>query len=135
MSGLWGLRRVAWAFVLSCAPMRWMLFSLLLCVTASAQGAGMSYGIPFADRVRFQDGRAVVRMQPLALAVRALARSADGTLVVKYPGNAQGSLAVHELRSCLVALGVPSSRLRLVPGSPAGNAFVIHVTSGGVATP
>lgn len=110
--------------------MRRLLSVLLLCVAATAQGADKHYAISIDDWARPKDGRAVVHMQPLARAVRALAASGDSELVINYPGGEQGSLWAHELRSWLVALGVSSRRLRLAPGSQREDALDIQVVQG-----
>ncbi|HKJ08011.1 MAG TPA: hypothetical protein VKA76_02890 [Gammaproteobacteria bacterium] len=74
-------------------------------------------------------------MQPLAQAVQALTRVPNAVLVINYPGGEQGSLWAHGLRSWLVALGIPSRRLRLAPGSQREDALDIQVVHRGTSLP
>ncbi|MEJ2686046.1 MAG: hypothetical protein P8124_02350 [Gammaproteobacteria bacterium] len=115
--------------------MRRVLFVFLLCVSASARSADRHYAISIDDWARPHDGRAVVHMQPLAQAVQALTRVPNAVLVINYPGGEQGSLWAHELRSWLVALGIPSRRLRLAPGSQREDALDIQVVHRGTSLP
>ncbi|MEJ2643419.1 MAG: hypothetical protein P8180_00565 [Gammaproteobacteria bacterium] len=115
--------------------MRGVLLVLLLCVAASARGADPHYAISIDDWARPHDGRAVVHMQPLAQAVQTLTRVPHAVLVINYPGGEQGSLWAHELRSWLVALGVPSRRLQLAPGSQREDALDIQVVQRGASLP
>jgi hypothetical protein len=64
-----------------------------------------------------RDGRAVASMAPLPEAVNAWSRNTERRLLIHYPGGEDGQLWAYELRSWLVALGVPLDRLELVAGS------------------
>ena len=66
---------------------------------------------------RPRDGRAVAQMEPLAKAVSHWSQDTAGHLIIRYPGGEEGLLWAHELRSWLVALGVPSQKLELLAGS------------------
>jgi hypothetical protein len=68
-------------------------------------------------------------MESLAATVRALNRDAGLTLIIGHPGGEEGSLWAHELRSWLVALGLPSQRIQLVSGSRYGDALELRVAS------
>ena len=64
-----------------------------------------------------RDGRSVAQMLPLPEVVAAWSRQPEQRLVVRYPGGEEGSLWAHELRSWLIALGIPGEDQELVAGS------------------
>ena len=64
-----------------------------------------------------RDAAAVLQMPAVNSAVRVLLAHPEGQLVIRYPGGDDGTLWAEELRAWLVALGVPSSRMELRPGS------------------
>jgi len=70
-----------------------------------------------ADWARPREGVAVVQMPPLAEVVEAWGQQPERRLIVRYPGGEEGLLWANELRSWLVALGMPSTHLELVAGS------------------
>ena len=76
---------------------------------------------------RPRSGLDLVTLQPLATAVRMLDRDSQLGLTIGYPGGEEGSLWAHELRSWLVALGLPSRRIQLVSGSRHADALELRV--------
>ena len=50
-------------------------------------------------------------------------------LKIKYPGGDEGTLWVNELRSWLIALGLSSNRIELVPGSAISTTIELEVIS------
>jgi hypothetical protein len=50
-------------------------------------------------------------------------------LKVKYPGGDEGTLWANELRSWLIALGLSSKRIDLVPGSAISTTIELEVIS------
>ena len=48
-------------------------------------------------------------------------------LQLLYPGGDEGSLWAHELQAWLVALGLSSHRIELLPGSPREDAIELRV--------
>jgi len=72
-------------------------------------------------------GAALVRMEPLREAVTELMRRPGGHIVVRYPGGEAGQLWAQELRAWLVALGVASSRIELLPGGVADDAVELQI--------
>jgi len=51
----------------------------------------------------------------------------NSRLNIKYPGGDEGTLWVNELRSWLIALGLSSSRIELVPGSAISTTIELEV--------
>ena len=49
--------------------------------------------------------------------VRRLFDSRNGHILVRYPGGEEGVLWAEELRGWLVALGVTSTQIKVVPGT------------------
>ena len=64
-----------------------------------------------------RDGRSVTQMAPLPEVISAWARQPGQRLIVRYPGGEEGLLWAHELRSWLVALGIPGQDQELVAGT------------------
>ena len=64
-----------------------------------------------------RDGRSVAQMEPLPELVSTWSRQPGQRLVVRYPGGEEGLLWAHELRSWLIALGIPGDDQELVAGS------------------
>jgi len=64
-----------------------------------------------------RDGRSVARMEPLPELVAAWFRQPGQRILVRYPGGEEGLLWAHELRSWLIALGIPGADQELVAGS------------------
>ncbi len=67
---------------------------------------------------RPRSGDSVVKLPGLAALVEAVERDATSRLVVRFAGGDEGSLWAEELRSWLVALGLPSARIQLEPSLP-----------------
>lgn len=47
-------------------------------------------------------------------------------LTIRYPGGEEGVLWARELRDWLVALGIASAHIELLPGTPEADALVIE---------
>jgi len=58
-----------------------------------------------------------------------LQKDVNSSLVIKYPGGDEGTLWAYELRSWLVALGLSSKRIELVPGSAVSTIIELDVLS------
>ncbi len=59
---------------------------------------------------------ALLALAPLRAAVARLARADDRVLEIFYPGGEEGALRAARLEGWLVALGVPSTRMVVLPG-------------------
>ena len=102
---------------------------LLACGPAAADGA---WRLDAEAWARPRSGRAVAAMQPVAELVRAWSEEgASGAIVIHYPGGEEGVLWAAELRDWLVALGVPSERIRPVAGGEPGGLRLELRQSGG----
>lgn len=95
-----------------------VLFASALCiVTAHVSAADGVWLLGADDWARPRDGVAMVQMQPLPEVVEAWEQQPDQRLIVRYPGGEEGLLWANELRSWLVALGIPTASQELVAGS------------------
>ncbi len=71
----------------------------------------------------------LLRLPPLAQAVGQLRVHPDARFLIHYPGGDEGTLWVNELQSWLVALGVSSEQMELIPGSSKQTVIEIDVVS------
>ncbi len=71
----------------------------------------------------------LLKLPPLAQAVSQLRVHPDAHLLIHYPGGDEGTLWVNELQSWLVALGVSSELMELIPGSSKQTVIEIEVIS------
>lgn len=72
-------------------------------------------------------GEALLEMPALRAAVEAYTAQGEAVLVIRHPGGDEGVLWAHELQSWLVALGIGSAHIELVPGSPDPQAIALEV--------
>lgn len=74
-----------------------------------------------------RSGAVVVSMPAVRDCLRELDRAPQGRLRVRYPGGDEGTLWAHELQGWLVALGLASERIELVPGSRRADTLSLEV--------
>lgn len=88
-----------------------------LLIPALACGEGRSWTLGADTWARPRDGLSVAKMAPLPEVIGKWSRDTTQRLVIHYPGGEDGQLWAFELRSWLVALGVPQDKQELVAGS------------------
>ena len=76
---------------------------------------------------RPRSGDMVRELPGVSAAVRAWEADDSATLVLFYPGGESGSLWAEELRSWLIALGVPGDSVSTRPGSPDAAQLIIRI--------
>ena len=103
-------------------------FLLLIAPPLSAEPV---WTLHASDWARPRHGEWLVGHEPLQEAVNALQHSPQSRLQLRYPGGDEGVLWVEELQAWLVALGLESTRIEVLPGSGDEAAIQIEV----VATP
>ena len=108
------------------AMMRWVIV-LLLSLSPLVQTLAAPITISAIEWARPRHGEAITRLQGLADMVRGLLESPDKRLFVHYPGGEEGMLWAEELRSWLVALGVDSSRIEMLPGTASPDAIELSL--------
>jgi hypothetical protein len=101
---------------------------LLAMLPLMVQGQDKVWTLSAEEWARPRDGQTVSRIRPLAEAARALSRGEDQRLLIRYPGGEEGLLWAHELRSWLVALGIPLRRQELAAGSHQADRIELELT-------
>jgi len=71
----------------------------------------------------------LLEMPAIKKSMQTLLSEPNSFLKLKYPGGDEGTLWVNELRSWLVALGLSSTRIELVPGSAISTTIELEVVS------
>ena len=97
--------------------MRTPLVLLLISISQLARAESAQWWLSAEAWARPRDGQSVSRMSPLPEAISSWSENAGQRLLIRYPGGEEGLLWAHELRSWLVALGVPLDDQELVAGS------------------
>ena len=69
----------------------------------------------------------LLAMPAIYNSMRTLQNDLNTSLIVKYPGGDEGTLWASELRSWLVALGLSSNRIELIPGSATSTIIELQV--------
>ncbi len=92
------------------------IFALGLFANSVSAGE-RSWSLGADDWARPRDGVAILQMPPLPEVAEAWEQQPDQRLIVRYPGGEEGLLWANELRSWLVALGIPSQHQELIAGS------------------
>ena len=102
-----------------------MLLSLLLFSTLSWADGG--YLLSAEEWSRPRSGESLRQLPALQAAVGDFMRQPEANIVVRYPGGEEGVIWVQELRSWLIALGIPSQRIVTLPGSGRLDALDIRI--------
>ena len=71
--------------------------------------------------------RTLLAMPAISKSMHKLQNNDNSLLKIKYPGGDEGTLWANELRSWLVALGLSSKRIELVPGSAISTTIELEV--------
>ena len=79
--------------------------------------------------MRPKSATTLMEMPAVSKSMRKLQKDTDSTLSIKYPGGDEGTLWANELRSWLIALGLSSRRIELVPGSAISTTIEFEVLS------
>lgn len=94
-------------------PIR-LLLLLFIALPASAEPV---WTLSAAEWARPRQGEWLVAHPALSAAIGSLQQSPASQLQLRYPGGDEGVLWAEELQAWLVALGVESARIELLPGS------------------
>lgn len=76
---------------------------------------------------RPRSGEGIVKLPGLVALIEAAERDAANRLVIRFAGGDDGSLWAEELRSWLVALGLPSAHIVLEPGLPQSDRLLLEL--------
>lgn len=94
-----------------------------------------SLSLPAHDWALPLPAEAVARNRPLAEMVQRVDRQAGGVLRVRHAGGDTDSRRAEVLRDALVALGLPSARIRLVPAAAPKDELIIDIAENGETGP
>ncbi len=67
-----------------------------------------------------RNGQSVAMLPPLAAAMQDMIAAPDSRLALRHPRSDEGNAWAQELRDWLVALGVSSDRIEMIPAAPEG---------------
>jgi hypothetical protein len=101
---------------------------IMLVLPGFLPAAETMWALSADEWARPRDGQAVSHMQPLSEVVQRLSHNSGQRLLIRYPGGEEGLLWAHELRSWLVALGVPLDHQELVAGSHQADRIELELT-------
>ncbi len=102
-----------------------VLLSLLLFSTLSLADGG--YLLSAEEWSRPRSGESLRELPALKAAIGDYTRQPRSNIIVRYPGGEEGVIWVQELRSWLIALGVPSRRIVVLAGSGQHDALDLRV--------
>ncbi|WP_127477928.1 hypothetical protein [Sulfurivermis fontis] len=106
--------------------MKRVLWTAVWLLMAGGVTAGEPLFVTAAEWAQPRTGTALLQHPALA---QAMAELHDGqTLQLLYPGGDEGSLWARELQAWLVALGLSSQRIELLPGSTREDAIELRVS-------
>lgn len=100
---------------------------LLIFLFAATMAQASDWYVTASEWARPRNGGMLIEMAELKQAVRLLTESSDNRLQVRYPGGDEGSLWASELKAWLIALGVESARIEILPGSDRSDAIQLLV--------
>ena len=109
-------------------PMKALGFLSLLIFSLTIQAESRQWVLSADEWARPRDGQSVARMKPLPELITSWSSEKGQRLLIRYPGGEEGLLWAHELRSWLVALGVPMEDQELVAGSHQSDRIELELT-------
>jgi hypothetical protein len=109
--------------------MRYLTLLLLYAGTLFAQPVTGPVAIDAEAWAAPRSGPALVAMPPLGRVVRQLLDTPGSRLLIRYSGGESGQLWVQELRAWLVALGIPSARIEILPGATRDDRLLLEIES------
>ena len=71
----------------------------------------------------------IIAMPAINKSMKKLKTNVNSSLKIKYPGGDEGTLWVNELRSWLIALGLSSKRIEMIPGSAISTTIELEVVA------
>jgi len=109
-------------------PMKALVFLWLLLISPLTMAETAQWVLSADAWARPRDGQSVARMSPLPEVISSWSENDGQRLLIRYPGGEEGLLWAHELRSWLVALGVPLDDQELVAGSHQADRIELELT-------
>lgn len=113
--------------------MRPVITLLFLILPFAAVSAAPMYVMSAEQWMRPRQGADLLADERLRERVLGLDEQPGSRLQIHYPGGEAGGLWAHELRSWLIALGVPGARIELAPGGVQAAALGVELLTGQAA--
>ena len=110
-------------------PMKQITFLFFFLTFSSASVAENMERLQAKDWAIPKQASTVLKMPSIQSTMNKLDKEQDSILILRYPGGDEGTLWANELRSWLVALGLSSNRIVLVPGSSAIDIIELEIKS------
>jgi hypothetical protein len=104
-----------------------ILIFMLLPLFVEVSLASERFYLSAAEWARPRSGQMVVSIPAIKDAVTQLSHDVSSMLTIYYPGGDLGAYWGEELRGWLIALGVASSRIEMVPGSGEADMIALEV--------
>lgn len=101
---------------------------IALCMIWSGTSLADQWHVSAAEWSQPRNGEALLSHPGISAAVQELLRSEDSSLELHYAGGDEGLLWASELRGWLIALGLESARIELVPGGGRKDRLRLQVT-------
>ncbi|MDH5572867.1 MAG: hypothetical protein OEY89_13965 [Gammaproteobacteria bacterium] len=92
-------------------------YFLLFSLSTGAYAESDIYTITAQQWTMPRQDTVLIEFPPLQQAVAKFKAQPGSRLLIRYPGGDEGSLWLNELQSWLVALGIASKDMELIPGS------------------
>ncbi|WP_125180465.1 hypothetical protein [Thiohalobacter thiocyanaticus] len=110
--------------------MRAVITFLFLILPFAAVSAAPMYVMSAEVWMRPRQGADLLADERLRELVLGLDEQSGSRLLIHYPGGEAGGMWAHELRSWLIALGVPGARIELAPGGVREAALGVELLTG-----
>jgi hypothetical protein len=112
-----------------------MLYAIIVGVLAVLPGTAETFLLPAQEWAGSPDRQAVLSKPALRDFLRAADKYADAVLRIRYAGGENGTRRAEALRDALVALGVSSARIRLVPAAAGADELILEIATNGDTKP
>jgi len=112
-----------------------MTYAMMLLVLGLLPGSAESLSFLAAEWEPPRRAEALVAHQPLSDFMHVFEQRDAGVLHIRHAGGETDSRFAEQLRDALVALGVPSARIRLVPAAADADHLILELSSKGETVP
>lgn len=101
----------------------------MLFVLGGMPGAAETLSLPVRDWTSPLRAETVMQNRPLADFLHVFDRRPENRLLIRHAGGETETVRAEALRDVLVALGLPSSFIRLVPASAPAGELILEIAA------
>lgn len=112
-----------------------MPHAMMLLLLGMLPGAAESLSLTAADWAPPRHAEALAAVPPLGNFLRTFDQQGKDVLRIRHAGGEAGSRFAEQLRDALVALGVPTARIRLVPAAADADQLILEISANGETVP